>query len=208
MWFGDPEFDRAFWPGFFGNLLADLIVAVGVVWLLTLLGQIFKRAKGDVLVDIIGAAPSGAGEKVDLIISLKNTGKIMFQPREVYWHVFVHPSVEVLQGTVRATPDLGTALLARKHAQFYDEPARYEHIEGITNIAIVPGIRYEVAGFSVQANHTRGFHVRCFMGTPYSQFPRRPLLGRIYLTLRHKLLKEQKPSAYHKEISFTPRSLP
>ena len=85
MSFTDPVFWQNFWPNFWSNFAADFIVGIIIAGTISWVLSRSKKVDAKVVVSVSALNES----TFKLTFSVKNTGRISFASKEIYWHVLV-----------------------------------------------------------------------------------------------------------------------
>jgi hypothetical protein len=168
----DPVFWKNFWPSFWSNVAADIIVGVLITGLISWV--ITRSKKVDAKVVLAVAALNESTLK--LIFSVRNTGRIGFPSKEIYWHVFVNRELYI------APPSLnqdGLTLEMMEEARVTPIPAvavirgkQYSHYRGLIDGPVFPSRLVEVLTVKTKSVTSGQHDCLYYLPTAHGLFPK------------------------------------
>ena len=147
----DPSFLRDFLPNFFSDFFVGILIAGLVSWLLSR----SKRVGVKMSVDT-----TYVGESIFLLIfSVENTGRVSFNSREIYWHVFIDGKLDMIGDVSRA--------LTRPAEDGYST-----YSEDLITRPLFPGRRTNVLSVKVRAPRSGKYNIFYYLSTAHGLFPK------------------------------------
>lgn len=169
----DPEFDRYlfsdFLPAFLPNLMAELVVGVGIVYALNWLIDRNRVANAKVMMEH-ETLPSG-GSKLTYWIT--STGNVAFRADELYWNIFFPE--EFAPESVAGYED--NSDIRNKGDLLESEGAVYQHYGGLMKFPLFNAAHISLCEVILTAGANIPAKVYYYLSTPYGQIPKRAKLN-------------------------------
>jgi hypothetical protein len=147
------QFWTQFWPGFAANVAAGLVV----ICIAYLIIRFYRKAA----VRVEAQSIKEDSEEIVTRISIRNVGRHIFGPNEVYWHIFVDDKLDIVQ--VHQEPELDKQLIGGNITK---------HFRGTIEGSLFPNRPWELLRIVTKKSHNCSGSLFYFVSTSEGVFPK------------------------------------
>ncbi len=153
---GDPSFFQNFWPNFFSDLFVGIAIAGFISW--------FLARSRKVAAEIIAIAKNPRGLELELEIAVQNTGRVSFNPQEVYSHLYLDKNLYILK--VNGRP--------QQQGEFEkDETGSFYYNRYMLPLPVFPSRSTTLFTLLVRAPKNGKYDIYWYLSTAHGMFPKR-----------------------------------